>query len=726
MSQRLLATFLSLITVLAFAPSGATLVPDEVSGLEASGALFAAGDHGAGFRALAAEGGWTLGDTPVVAGPAEALASLSDGALDAAGAQAILDQVDAHLVGPVGTLLVAMAQADLLVDDALAGLDPDLAERVRPGGSWVGLSTDGTPVEPAPAILPAPVEGLDLGPFHLAEAILLDAVAVTLPEFYEAAAHPCSPVNEKPFLMVCQSGNDVYDASDNAILIVDVFGDDTYENARGTPFGGLPQVIVDVLGSDTYDASAGAAGGTASVVAQGAGALGIGGIVDIMGHDSYRANAFHLGGQTAAAVLAQGAGLLGVGFLVDPNGIECVEATAVSRGAHAEVIAQGAGALGAGFLFLGGGLIDDEDQACHGGPFADASADPLPQGDGFTLFGSAATIAQGAGSVGAGVLVGGIQHTTYTASSSGGAAITVAQGAGNLGAGALVELAGTDTYLADASVAFVRELSISGSFSFVGIIAVASLGDVITVAQGAGLLGVGVLYDEISVRDTYGATSSLFASLSTSVATTFNGGETVASSSITTGRALALAQGGGEAGAGLLVDLGPEPVFGRDGDDARRMSASLSAHTKAHAGGGALNTAKANTQTSDAEASGQGWGNLGAGALADAGGSDLYSLAASVSATATATLDGPGSKSAVANPGLPLGRGQGQGLAGPGVLADVAGTDTYLINPGGTAAQNDECRSNSPAFDPNVGLAADLFSTASSSFVPASCTPPPH
>ncbi|MBM3323714.1 hypothetical protein FJY69_09600, partial [candidate division WOR-3 bacterium] len=117
-------------------------------------------------------------------------------------------------------------------------------------------------------------------------------------------------------------GNDRY--ARNAALLIDLGGNDTYQNnAGGCERSGGVAVCIDHAGNDRYEAAD-------SSYVQGFGFLGVGMLVDLAGNDVYRAKHF-----------SQGVGILGIGALWDKSGSDTFSA-------HA--FCQGAGAFGFGTL----------------------------------------------------------------------------------------------------------------------------------------------------------------------------------------------------------------------------------------------------------------------------------------------------------------------------------------------------------------------------------------
>ena len=118
--------------------------------------------------------------------------------------------------------------------------------------------------------------------------------------------------------------------SGDALLTIDLGGDDVWTNNAGSNFGikGAAALALDVDGNDRYQ--------SVRPHAQGAGFAGVGLLLDAgSGADGY-----------FAGVHAQGAGFYGVGILWDEGGDDAYQA---------EGFAQGAGTFGTGLLIDGGG-----------------------------------------------------------------------------------------------------------------------------------------------------------------------------------------------------------------------------------------------------------------------------------------------------------------------------------------------------------------------------------
>ena len=118
------------------------------------------------------------------------------------------------------------------------------------------------------------------------------------------------------------------DYEQNALLIVDLGGNDRYLNGAGASRAGHPfSMVIDFSGDDLYMSGA--------EDAQGAGILGGGFLIDLGGNDRYLAESF-----------GQGAGVLGVGMLIDTEGDD-------EYRCHS--FCQGAGFLGIGLIAESGG-----------------------------------------------------------------------------------------------------------------------------------------------------------------------------------------------------------------------------------------------------------------------------------------------------------------------------------------------------------------------------------
>jgi PDZ domain-containing protein len=127
-------------------------------------------------------------------------------------------------------------------------------------------------------------------------------------------------------MIVGGPGDNDYD--EEALLIVDLGGDDRYRNGAGASREGYPfSMVIDFSGNDVYM--------TGEDYAQGAGILGGGFLIDLGGDDQYLSQSF-----------GQGAGVLGVGMLIDIGGDDVY---------RCHSFCQGAGFLGIGLIAESGG-----------------------------------------------------------------------------------------------------------------------------------------------------------------------------------------------------------------------------------------------------------------------------------------------------------------------------------------------------------------------------------
>ena len=127
-------------------------------------------------------------------------------------------------------------------------------------------------------------------------------------------------------MIVGGTGDNDYDQE--ALLIVDLGGNDRYRNGAGASREGYPfSMVIDFSGNDVYQ--------TGEDYAQGTGILGGGFLIDLGGDDQYLSQSF-----------GQGAGVMGVGMLVDMGGDDVY---------RCHSFCQGAGFLGIGLIAESGG-----------------------------------------------------------------------------------------------------------------------------------------------------------------------------------------------------------------------------------------------------------------------------------------------------------------------------------------------------------------------------------
>ncbi len=147
-----------------------------------------------------------------------------------------------------------------------------------------------------------------------------------IPERFEPSGLPTSwPVTRAGDLTVIQTpagkiviggqGNSVF--RDDAVLTIDLGGDDRYEGCPAGASAELPiTILIDFAGNDTYQAS--------RDFCQGAAVMGGGFLFDVSGDDRY-----------SGRNQSQGAAILGAGFLYDGAGNDLYECGYVCQGAAA-------------------------------------------------------------------------------------------------------------------------------------------------------------------------------------------------------------------------------------------------------------------------------------------------------------------------------------------------------------------------------------------------------
>lgn len=291
---------------------------------------------------------------------ARALAGETTSAAEAAALAARSAKLEPNVERALATLVAAATQARLADRDAFAHTTrADVAffathhvgsVDMRPGDA-AQLLSDASPTD----LLAArdAISRIDTGALHraqLAMAVGVDDAAALLRDGSPRASMGQVFETDTPYgrIRVQGTGSDVYAAGDDFFVLVDLGGDDRYENraggstadllgTTGVPFPPSPtdptfpawldaaygyvhrahnaSVVIDVGGNDVY---ASAAWG-----AQGFGAYGgFGALVDLAGNDLY-----------SAPGLAQGAGQVGgAGFLVDAAGNDMYAATEQAQG----------------------------------------------------------------------------------------------------------------------------------------------------------------------------------------------------------------------------------------------------------------------------------------------------------------------------------------------------------------------------------------------------------
>jgi hypothetical protein len=155
----------------------------------------------------------------------------------------------------------------------------------------------------------------------------------------------CDIVDQPPVVCVAGTGDNVI--TEDYALVVDRGGADLHANSAGgaDPLGNLLPVAVtiDLDGNDRYESTVPTASG--SIVAQGAGFLGVGFLVDVAGNDVYR-----IENESAMSIAyGQGKGEHGFGLLADYAGNDIYEIS-TTGGGNQLARGQGEAANGVGIL----------------------------------------------------------------------------------------------------------------------------------------------------------------------------------------------------------------------------------------------------------------------------------------------------------------------------------------------------------------------------------------
>lgn len=457
-------------------------------------------------------------------------------ALDFEVAKPLPDKKSPELVIMLDRIMEALADAGSASDEALQSLTLEdrallirgihhlMVESLQPGDSTEGGTRENQPslTEFLNTALKVDTQLLLTAGLKVAQEINLEALVEWKQKLDQFSLDHEGWVIEKVgdvthiytrhgLMIVGGAGDNDY--NQEALLIVDLGGNDRYRNGAGASRKGYPfSMVIDFSGNDVYT--------TGEDYGQGAGILGGGFLIDLGGDDQYLSKSF-----------GQGAGVLGVGMLVDMGGDDVYKCHSFCQGAGfmgIGLIAESGGndqysaaIYSQGFGFIRGmGLIlegEGNDRFFAGGVYQD-HREPgkaylsMSQGFGFglrpwgTLAGASGGIgilddakgndtylgdyfSQGAGYwYSLGILNDTEGHDLYTAG-------RYSQGAGiHLGAGILRDTAGDDHYLArygvsqgcghDLAVGFL--LDNGGDDRYVGG----------TLSQGAGNAnGFGVLSD---------------------------------------------------------------------------------------------------------------------------------------------------------------------------------------------------------------------------------------
>jgi hypothetical protein len=540
-----------------------------------------------------------------------------------------------------------------------------------------------------------------------AALLVASALDRALPSLRAAAAESpasgvaidgCDVLDQTPTLCIGDTGDNIY--TKDAQLLIDLGGNDTYENSAGAAyfadpsgsFGPFVSVNVDLGGDDTYTPKhvlvtppSEAGTGNRQLVADGAAlGVGVGILFDAAGNDAYVAQApppddQHLQSYTYVQGTAATT-LPGFAALIDLGGDDVHRVTGVSGHDDLEIRAQG---FGSGLAPAVAGLVDagsgNDVYGIDSGTALDAASPPEQWPQHFAY-------GQGVGSIGTGVLVDGggsdsfslAAHGRWTETDGypavGGGpwqiplAAALGQGVGEIGGvGLLLEGPGPTSYSAEATSEGIAYNSVS--------------------AQATGGIGIGVL-DDLSGDDSYRAvaTHSFDRGVTVDDTCTDFDPETETTTPCSFAHAfvhayntanfsqLLYAQGFGYlSGQGLLHDV--------TGNDSYRTTVSGDLTTSMHD----TMTAPDGPTRFDVWGFGVQW-NVGQGVgqgehadgiLLDEAGTDAYVSRSSTTTAASATSDhGPGTPRVTAL--LPYrdgvwAQGTGYGIAGAGALLDLGG-----------------------------------------------------
>jgi hypothetical protein len=332
---------------------------------------------------------------------ADSLLALHSGARSVSGASRVSSLLEAVFEQPLGAIQH---------DPPIAGLDelaPDLRAPILGLANWINSANNAirkalerlSPEERRALIESLPVlaveqpsvrfsfvrgaplsraevfsflDKVDLAAVRSAGARLAEAVERAAEQLSNATSDVAAPVKLRVGgmpVVIAGRGNDVHTDTD-ALLTIDLGGDDTYKGRHGAGVG-YASVLLDLGGDDAYDVSdlnvgAGVLGiGVAwdgggddryasRSIAFGSGLGGVGVLTDVEGDDQYRSE-----------TLCQGFGFFGVGVLADGAGRDTYDALLFAQGAARTqgagwlVDASGADTYRAGGLVLNAPLFED-------------------------------------------------------------------------------------------------------------------------------------------------------------------------------------------------------------------------------------------------------------------------------------------------------------------------------------------------------------------------------
>jgi len=598
-------------------------------------------------------------------------------------------RLPASLSAPLAELSAGVSAASRTVLDALRRLGPGRAREAAKLLAGVDVNDAARTGRTAPALATL-LPDLDRGAIETAALRLAATLDRTLPSLRVAAgpipARPprseppaCDVLDASPALCVGGRGPNRYTADTG--LLVDLGGEDVYENAAGgvnpadASVGGLPvAVVLDLGGDDVYER---AIAQNRPQPAQGGAVAGIGMLVDVSGNDRYVARVVVPDGapKVAAFARAQGAGALGgVGVLADLSGNDehVIDASAAT-GRTAFGYGQGYGIAGAGLL-LDAGPGDDTYTMTGGVAGVDTEATP-PAGQTREVAG------QGLGALeGSGALVDGGGRDELSLSAQ------AAEAGGYPGYAALpyqapsAQAYGQGMGTLDASTGLL--LLGAGATSYAITTAGTGLADVGVAGQGFGLSGATGILDDLGGNDTYLLASSLSASMIVSAGAGCGCTEVAASLSGERGVVPEDVVGQGYAYEGLATQHGYGVLADHGGDDGytARHEGSIEAAAVAEAPGILARANAVSFPPVNFNVQGVA-GSKGVGVLLDEGGNDTYE--ASMLHIARARASAPSAEDASATAVAQLRSSiQAQGVSTSGgslgALADLGGRDRYL------------------------------------------------
>ena len=525
----------------------------------------------------------------------------------------------------------------------------------------------------------------------------LRAGAATLPR-RSGTAPACDMLDQRPTLCVSGTADNANDAE--AVLMVDLGGDDTYTSSAGGANSARcvddpddtscnASVLVDVTGKDSY--LVGAATSHDHLVAGGSAMSGVGVLVDAAGADEYLATIAPRATPLDISYVFGSAGT-GLGLLADLRGADRYEVTA--RPELFNPYTHGAALDGMGALIDGGGantyrMIEEGVQV----------PDPDPE---LSIRGNRSASSMGVGIFGVGALVDRTGDATFEAriDTTAGAqppsnyVNPIAQGVGLIGAGVLVTGTGSTTYKAIARR--VASASIPGQSAepepdeFGEVPPTGSVpGGAAATAHSVAVLGVGIL-DDAGGDDTYRAFARsehhllvtaedgcgcdrAIARLEVAGWDEFFGGAVDAASAGVSTQGVGSALFVPDAGA-MLRDGGGNDVY--SGRAEMEITARAENRLDDPSAGARAEVIYSRPTVS---AFGQGLGSdFAPTVLLDSGGDDTYELVADQRIDASADAgDGPATGSAMGGEVSTFGQGSSYFDPAEGILLDLGGSDSY-------------------------------------------------